>query len=308
MRALVTGATGFVGSYLTEALLEHGATVAVLRRAESNPWRIQHLLPSLVSIEGDIHALVPSHLGIRAFRPDTVFHLAWDGTGNRHRNEATQVHRNLNGTMDLAKLARDSGCASFVAVGSQAEYGPLDKKIDEEALPNPTTMYGAAKLSAYHLIRQIAANSDMRFAWIRLFSTYGPKDNLQSMIPMLIETLLRRERPALTRGEQRWDYLFVSDVARALLDVARCPAATGAFNVGSGHAMPVRCIVEQIGELIDPSLPLGFGEVPYRPDQVMHLEADISKLRRITGWKPQVGLAEGLRHTVQWHRRTNSDE
>lgn len=308
MRALVTGATGFVGSHLTEHLVREGIPVAILRRPEGDPWRIRHLLPSLLTIEGNVNALEPSRAAIEVFHPDTVFHLAWHGTGNQYRNEDAQVHRNLNGSLDLAKLARDLGCKTFVGLGSQAEYGPWDRKIDEEALPNPTTMYGAAKLSAYHLIRQVASDSDMRFAWMRLFSTYGPKDNTQPMIPTLIEALLRRERPSLTRGEQRWDYIFVSDVASALLDVAGCPAATGVFNLGSGQAIPLRCIVEAIGDLIDPTLPLGFGEVPYRPDQVMHLEADIAKLKQITGWKPRVDLADGLRQTVQWHRRTDFDE
>jgi UDP-glucose 4-epimerase len=143
---------------------------------------------------------------------------------------------------------------------------------------------------------------DMRFVWLRLFSAYGPGDDPGWMIPYVILTLLRGERPALTAGEQRWDYLFVEDAAEAICRVSIRPDAQGVFNLGSGEAHTVRSIVELVRDLIDPDLPLGFGEVPYRPDQIMHLQAEILRLGEATGWSPQVGLDEGLRRTVDWYR------
>jgi nucleoside-diphosphate-sugar epimerase len=101
---------------------------------------------------------------------------------------------------------------------------------------------------------------------------------------------------------QRWDYLHVDDVVRALMAVATERQAFGVYNLSSGQAVRVRDIVERIRDLIDANLPLGFGEVPYRPDQVMHLQGSSKRLTRETGWRPMVDLESGLARTVAWYR------
>ena len=114
--------------------------------------------------------------------------------------------------------------------------------------------------------------------------------------------MLHDQRPSLTLGEQLWDYLYVRDAAEAVYRLGTTPTAEGVFNLGSGQVHTIRHIVERIRDMIDPGLPLGFGEVPYRPDQVMHLQADIAKLTAATGWTPRTSLEDGLAATVQWHR------
>jgi nucleoside-diphosphate-sugar epimerase len=113
--------------------------------------------------------------------------------------------------------------------------------------------------------------------------------------------LLAGEKPALTKGEQMWDYIYVDDAAAAVMSLIDSNAV-GVFNLGSGQAHPLRAIVTMIRDLINPVLPLGIGEIPYRPDQVMHLEADITALTRATAWRPKMSLAQGLQLTVNWYR------
>ena len=143
------------------------------------------------------------------------------------------------------------------------------------------------------LLERSAATSDRPLAWLRLFSSYGPDDDPSWMIPYMIKRLLAAEKPSLTKAEQMWDYLHVDDAAAGIV-AALDADARGFFNLGSGQSRPLRTIIESIRDLIDPSLPLGFGEVPYRPDQVMHLEADITSLSLASGWRPQVALEDGL--------------
>jgi len=237
------------------------------------------------------------------FQPDTVFHLAWYGVGNRYRNAEAQIGNNLQSSLSLLRMAIDSGCQTWVGLGSQAEYGLYNTAIEEGSPTNPTTLYGATKLCTYLLTKQLTCEQDMRFAWLRLFSSYGPKDNREWMIPYVIQALQRGDKPSLTAGEQKWDYLYVEDVATALFQVADCHKAHGVFNLGSGQAQTLRGIVETIRDLIDPSLTLGFGDVPYRSDQVMHLQANITKLCEVTGWMPQTTLEDGLRKTVEWFKK-----
>ncbi len=300
-RVLLTGATGFIGSHVIRCLLARDCEIMILMRPQSDPWRIADVLPHLHVIHADLADVSNVADDICAFAPDVTVHLAWYGVGNRHRNDPQQVS-NISATLNLLDVAHRAGTHSWIGLGSQAEYGVYNRAISEDTPANPTTLYGVVKLSTCLLTQRLCRIYGMRWVWLRLFSSYGPGDHPGWMIPYVILTLLRGERPALTAGEQRWDYLFVEDVAEAICSVMVKSNAQGVFNLGSGEAHTVRSIVERIRDLIDPSLPLGFGEIPYRPDQIMHLQADITRLRQATGWKPMVSLDEGLKHTIDWYR------
>jgi UDP-glucose 4-epimerase len=301
VKIFLTGATGFLGAHIVRRLAREDVEMALLIRPGSNLWRIEPLPKNAITIPGALANLPEKE--IERFKPSAVIHAAWHGVTNQHRNDPAQIAENLLPTVKLVEVAKAAGCRAFVGLGSQAEYGPLDKKISETDPTEPSTLYGATKLAACHLTRQLCAQSEMRWAWLRVFSTYGPLEDLSWMIPYLIRALLKREKPALTACEQRWDYLFGEDAAEAVWSVVKTPGASGVFNLGSGRADSLRKIVETLRDAVDPKLPLGIGEVPYRPDQVMHLEADISKLTNATGWRPATSLQEGLRKTVEWHRK-----
>ena len=301
VRILLTGATGFVGSYVLRALLEGGHDVAALVRPGADLRRIADVVDRAERIEGDLADLAAAEDAVVAFGPESVVHLAWAGVGNRHRNDPAQAD-NVRIAIDLLHLARRAGASRWVGVGSQAEYGPREGPTREDAPTRPTTLYGVAKLCTCLLAERLCAALGLRFAWLRLFSSYGPGDDPAWMIPYLVGRLLAGERPALTACAQRWDYLYVTDAADAIARAAVRPEAAGVYNLGSGAARPLRSIVEAIRDRVDPALPLGFGEVPYRPDQVMHLEADVGRLRRELGWSPRVALEKGLARTVDWHR------
>lgn len=302
MRVLLTGATGFLGAHILRRLLREKVEVAILLRESSNTWRIDPLLGQVKQVKTDFRQLDYGSEVLREFAADTVIHAAWSGVMNRHRNDASQIDDNVGPGVELVRKSIEWGCRNFIGLGSQAEYGPLNRPVNETDLPRPTTLYGASKLAVCTLAEQLCAQAGVRFAWLRVFSTYGPMEDLDWMIPYLVRTLLEKRRPALTAGEQKWDYLFAADAAEAVWAVARKAEARGIFNLGSGRVYTLRNIVETIRNQIDPDLPLGFGEVPYRPDQVMHLEADITRLRETTGWTPATSLESGIGQDIQWHR------
>lgn len=304
MRVLLTGATGFVGSSVLRRLLaEESHAVAALLRPTASPRRIADLLDHdrFVRVSGDMTNLAAVEPEIAAFRPDVVLHLAWAGVGNSRRNDILQGD-NVEPALELTRLAHRVGATAWVGLGSQAEYGPKEGVIDETSPTRPTTLYGTAKLCTSMLCGSVCQELGMRFAWLRLFSSYGPDDDPSWMISYLIRSLLAGERPSLTKGEQCWDYIYVTDVAEAVVRVAQSESGRGVYNLGSGEAPTIRTLVETIRDRIDSSLPLGFGEVPYRPDQVMHLQADIGRLLRDVGWSPALPFEEGIKLTVEWHR------
>ncbi len=238
---------------------------------------------------------------ITQFQPDAVLHLAWWGVSNTARFERLQIAANIETSCVLVEAARSAGASTFIGMGSQGEYGAA-ASTHEDALPAPTSLYGAAKVAALYLTRQLAAQAGLRHAWLRLFSTYGPHDNDGWLIPMLIAEMLAGRRPRTTLGTQCWDWLHVDDVARAVLSVATTPTAEGIFNLGSGCAVAVREVIGHIRDLAAPDMELVFGEIPFRPDQVMHMQADIARLTAATGWTPLIRLDEGLAQTVAWYR------
>lgn len=302
MRIFVTGATGFVGSHLVKRLVERGDTVAILMRGASDPWRIRDILPQVEVVFGDLNSIDASSYAIWTFAPDTIVHLAWWGVGGKFRNDPRQVS-NINATTSFVQLAQWAGARNWIGLGSQAEYGPnVTQPVTENATPQPTSLYGITKLSAGLLAKHFYSTAGLRFAWVRLFAAYGPRDESDWLIPYVIRTLLANTRPALSLGEQRWDYLYIDDAVDGLIKIIDESAASGAFNLGSGCSPTIARVAEMIRDIIDPSLPLGLGDIPYSPNQIMHLQADVSRLRSL-GWEPKISLVEGLHRTIDWLKR-----
>lgn len=307
MRCLVTGASGFLGSHLVRKLLQDNHCVTVFLRPSSDTWRLTDCLPGVRVLHGTMEEMSELAFGLQKEMVDVVFHLAWAGVAGEYRNSTEPAIRNLSGSLNLWETVHAAGCKTFIGVGTQAEYGPCSTALHEDFPLHPQTVYGASKMALATLVKQLCVAAGMRFAWLRLFSAYGPADNECHMVPSLIRALQRREKPALTAGEQVWDYLHVEDAARALCAVMECKAE-GVFNLGSGKTCILRDFILGVRDCIDPTLPLGFSEVPYRPDQVMHLEAKIDRLQNATGWLPRIKLAEGIRRTVEWYQKESVQE
>lgn len=297
---VMTGATGFIGAATLKELQACGANVTVLLRKESNRRR-------LVGISG-YGSVVYSELlandvmrQLKNRKPEIFIHCGWKGVGGRDRNNASQITANVPATIRSVELAARTGCRQWIGLGSQAEYGNQNCRLNECAPLQPTTLYGKAKLVAGISAMALCDAYNMSGVWLRVFSTYGPGDDPRWFIPYVIREFLSGQMPKLTKCEQRWDYLYVDDAARAIRATAD-GALNGFFNLGSGFCHPLRDYIEAIKEELGTSLEPEYGSVDYRPDQVMHLEADIDKLVKATGWIPHVSMAEGVRATVEYER------
>jgi UDP-glucose 4-epimerase len=305
MRVLLTGATGFLGSHLLHRLLDRNHEVGALIQPTSDQTRIADCAGHYRAILGSLDSPEEIQSSVRDFAPQALAHLAWAGVENSTRS-ATLQFTNIEKSHALVKLAIDAGVRHVLALGSQAEYGPCPHAVDENAATRPATLYGATKVASHHVTRQQCEANSVRCAWMRLFSAYGPQDNPRCLIPHLISKLLKRERVALTKGEQLWDYIFARDAADAMVAVLECDSAAGIFNLGSGRPQSIRRVACLVRDLIDPALPLGFGELAYPSDQVMRLEARIDRLTKAIAWAPCVSLEEGLRQTIAWHLTNDS--
>jgi nucleoside-diphosphate-sugar epimerase len=277
------------------------AVAVVLRPDRAHP-RIAHLMSRVEAIPGDLARCETLAASLRRFAPEAVVHMAWAASAANNRDSTDQADH-VTHTANIIMLARDAGASHFIGMGSQAEYGMAADRNRTQDPGKPTSLYGTAKLCAGLLAERLCGVLGLRFAWLRLFSTYGPGEDLTWLIPSMCAKLLARERPAVTLGDQICDYLFIDDVAEAVHSVTVHARAEGFFDLGSGRGRTVREIIERVRDLIDPALPIGFGEIPYATNQVMRMEANVERLEQMTEWHPRIDLGTGLQRTVEWCRR-----
>ena len=268
-------------------------------RATSDLWRLDDLVGELTLVPLDLATLAAEKDTLAEAGPDVVVHAAWSGVAAAGRDDPRTVAGNVGGTLELVRQAADAGVRVFVGLGSQAEYGPYDEPLREDLTPRPVSLYGMAKLCTAELTRGMCAAYGMRWAWLRLTAAYGPMDDRAHLLPAVIQDLLAARRPAVSEGTQQWDYLYVEDVAEAIWSVVATEAASGVLNLSAADAWSVRALVEEVRDLIDPRLQVGFGE---REGSGESVRGDASRLRDLTGWAPKVALRDGLRATVDWER------
>ena len=301
--AVVTGPTGAVGAALCRLLAEKQIMVyAVVRPGSCRAANLEHIR-GVQTVFCDVSRLGELlHLtgGVQA---DAFFHLAWEKTTGAGRNDMDAQIRNIQHTVDAVRAAKSLGCSVFVGAGSQAEYGRVGHALTPDTPCFPENGYGMAKLCAGQMSRTECETLGIDHIWPRILSVYGPWDGMGSMIMSTIDRLLKGERMPLTAGEQIWDYLYSGDAAQALFALALSGKSGAVYPLGSGHAKPLKEYVTALRDAVDPSLSLGFGEMPYGDNQVMHLEADITALKNDTGFEPAVAFEEGIRKTIEYVRR-----
>jgi len=295
-RAVVNGPLGTVGMALVGNLLEKGVeTWAVCYPGDP---RIAALPRGARVLECDMREIgkLPELIPGGA---DAFFHLAWMGTIGPGRNDALLQTENVRCAVLAAKTAGALECKVFTGAGSQAEHGRIEGLVRPDSPCFPNTGYGIAKLCAGQMTRMACAQLGIRHVWARILSAYGPGDGPLSVIPTILDKLFRGEKPALTKGEQLWDFCYSGDAAEALVRMAVSGKNGAVYPVGSGQARPLREYFEITRDAVDPSLPLGIGELPYNENQVMHLQADLSALSRDTGFRPEVSFEDGIRRTIR---------
>ena len=302
--AVVTGPTGAIGTALCKALTEQNIKVYAVIRQDSK--RSEHLceIPDLMPVFCDAsgYKTLPELVD----SADAFFHLAWANTTGEGRNDMDAQIKNVQYTLDAVKAAADLSCKVFVGAGSQAEYGRVNHALTPYTPCFPENGYGIAKLCAGQMSRVECEKIGIDHIWPRILSIYGPFDGRRTMIMSTINQLLKGEKPSLTGGEQIWDFLYADDAANALYKLAMQGRSGSVYPLGSGKAGPLCKYIEAIRDTIAPNLPLGFGEIPYGEKQVMHLEADISTLKKDTGFEPAVSFEEGIRKTIDYVRRVTN--
>jgi UDP-glucose 4-epimerase len=296
---LVTGGNGFLGRRLVGRLLEDGCTVALLQRSAD---LVDHRI-ELLCVEHLDPIEIARVLAGRRF--DWFFHLATYGVRPDHRDIDTLFRINIEATSALVAIAGTWRPRAVVVAGSGSEYHfeGVSAPVSEDHRLEQYKLYGASKAAATLFATAMATAGRFPFAACRIFGVYGPGEAPHRLLPCLLKGLRQQQRVPLSVGLQQRDFLFVDDVIDALIATALALEAKpqqSIFNVATGRPIEVREFARAVARALKaPESLLGFGDLSMRSDESMIFSGDPARLCALTGWKPSVTLAEGIRRSLE---------
>lgn len=298
-RAIVTGATGFIGSWLVQELIHSGYEVVVVVR------NVNKLIPDIMSnsscfiIEKDICNLKEDDFDSDKTY-DVFYHLGWSGVSPEYKNESDKQMRNIPMSLNALEVCNRIGCRLFIASGTVAEYALTDDIMNLNLRQSPNDMYGAAKVSVHYFMEVRARQLNQPFIWTVIPSTFGERRTDSNIITYTIRTLLKGKKPLYGNLYQMWDFLYVAEVVRALRLIGEKGIVGKVYGIGSGEYRPLRDYIIEIRDIINPKLELGIGEIPSMSKQTFSSCVNIYDLIRDTGFKPIIGFEEGIKKTIDY--------
>lgn len=313
---LVTGADGFIGSHLVEALVARGHRVRALccynsfghaGWLDTIPGATREKVDIVLGDVRDSHAMIDLVCGV-----DTVFHLAaLIAIPYSYRAPQSYVETNVGGTLNLLEAARAAKVRRFVHTSTSEVYGTAQSvPIDETHPLNGQSPYAASKIGADQMALAYHASFDLPVTVLRPFNTYGPRQSARAVIPTIITQIAsgRREIRLGATAPTR-DFSYVGDTVAGFLAAARAGDAVGeVIQIGSGFEIAIGDTAALIAGLMDADITIRCEEERLRPEQseVQRLVAATSKAERLLGWRPEFGGREGfcrgLKRTIAWFR------
>ena len=307
---LVTGGAGFIGSQVAEALVKRGDRVKVLDNFFTGKREnLASIEGGIELIEGDVRDATLCQEVLEGV--DAVVHLAALHEVARSVECPMETHEvNVSGTLNLLLGAHRAGVKKFVFASSSAIYGenPVIPRL-ETMLPAPSSSpYAVTKQSGEYYCQLFSTLYGLDTICLRFFNIYGPRQDAAStyaaVIPKFISLLLAETAPTIYGdGEQSRDFTFIADCVAGVLAACETPGLSGrVFNIGTGRRTTVHRLYDQLQSLLHTNLAPNYG--PPQPGDLAHDQADIGQAERFLHFRPRYDMAQGLRETIDFMRRT----
>lgn len=303
---LVTGAGGFIGSHLSERLVELGASVRALVRYSSTSaagWLDQSPVRREIDV---VFSNVEDRDGVRrAVRGvDAIFHLAaLIGIPYSYEAPAAYVRTNVDGTLNVLQAARDAGVGLVLHTSTSEVYGSaMFVPITEDHPLRGQSPYSATKIAADKLAEAFHLSFGVPVVTIRPFNTYGPRQSSRAVIPTIVTQVLAGHPVRLGSLRPSRDFTYVTDTVEGFVKAAEQPRPGDVFNLGTGTEITVGDLARTVMTRLGRSVPVEEDPDRVRPagSEVERLCCDSSRARAALGWQPAVTLDEGLGRTIEW--------
>ena len=311
-KVLVTGADGFIGSHIVEALIAEGAQVRAFCFYNSfNSWGwldsfSKETLSQVEVFTGDVRD--PN--GVRTAMKDIeiVYHLAaLIAIPYSYHSPDAYVDTNVKGTLNIVQAAKDLGTKRVLVTSTSEVYGTAQYvPIDEKHPRQGQSPYSATKIGADCIAESFYRSFDLPLTIVRPFNTYGPRQSARAIIPTIITQLLNGY-PEINLGDltPTRDLVFVKDTAKGFLEISLCDKLIGHdVNIATHNEISIGDLANELIQQINPSAKIKQEESRLRPEksEVYRLFGDNKKLIEYTGWKPNTSLNEGVRQTIEWFK------
>lgn len=314
-KVLVTGANGFIGSHLSEHLVNLGAKITVLLEYNPNNYlgHLKFLQKNMISemeqILGDIRD--PELIKKIVKGKDTIFHLgALVSIPYSFINPREVFEVNAEGTLNILLAARDQEVNKIVTTSTSEVYGTaLYTPIDENHPLQAQSPYAASKIAADKIAESFYKTYNLPVAIIRPFNTYGPRQSDRAIIPTIIIQALKKSTINIGSTTPRRDLSYISDTIDGFMKIAESKKSIGqVINIGLGKDISIGELIKMILLIMDKEIKIISAEKRKRPkkSEVMRLLCDNRKAKKIVNWMPRVSLKEGLNMTIEW-MKNNTD-
>lgn len=311
-KVLVTGAGGFIGSHLAEALCEAGAQVrAMIRYNSRNDWGfVEDFSPELKKTTEVISSDIADPFAVEKAVEgcDTVFHLAaLIGIPYSYVAPESYVRTNVTGVLNVLQAARKHGTRRVVQTSTSETYGTAQyTPIDEKHPLVGQSPYSASKIAADQMAISFFRSFELPVVILRPFNTFGPRQSARAVIPTIISQLLSHGSLSLGSLDPVRDFTFVKDTVRGFMAAGAAPrkAEGEVINIGTGSAVTIGETVSRISQLLDIETDVKTEQERVRPpkSEVMELVCNAEKAKQLMGWSAEVPLEEGLRQTIGYIR------
>ena len=309
---LVTGAGGFIGSHLTEALLKYAANVrAFVRYNSRNDWGFLEDLPQ--ENKSCIDVIAADLRDFNAVKKETknidiVFHLgALIGIPYSLAYPNDAVETNVLGTLNILNASLENNVSKVIHTSTSEVYGTAQyTPIDERHPLSPQSPYAASKIAADKLAESFYRSYGLPVSILRPFNTFGPRQSLRAIIPTIICQLFKDNTLTVGNIKPTRDFTFVSDTVSGFLFIAKTEGIDGeTFNLGTGNEISINDLIEKIGGLLEvkPKIEVESQRIRGNRSEVMCLISNNSKAKKELGWSPVYSLDEGLFTTIRWLKK-----
>jgi len=310
MKVLVTGAGGFIGSHLCEALVENGYEVkAFVRYNSRNFWGWLETSPykeDMEIIAGDIR----DYDSVKDVMRDTdiIFHLAaLIGIPYSYISPLAYVKTNIEGTYNVLQAARELGVRRVIHTSTSEVYGTARYiPIDENHPLQPQSPYSASKIGADQIALSFYHAFGLPVVIARPFNTYGPRQSARAVTPTIITQILEgAKKIKLGNITPTRDLNYVKDIVEGFIKIMNTSELEGEIlNIGSGVEIPIKDLADKIANLMSIKIEIKEEDIRKRPkkSEVERLACNSDKMKRLTGWTPKYSLDKGLKETIKWFR------
>ena len=296
---IVTGANGFIGKTLVNALLEKGYHVVALDIRFDDVLEDDERVTCVSVMNKEVATLADEipHQEYRCF-----FHLAWAGTSGPARADYAVQLNNVKLACDYIKLCGEIGCKRVVYASSINEMETYEYLQSDDIEPAGGYIYGTGKLAAHLMGETVAKINGIEFIPVIITNIYGVGEKSARMIYTSINKLVHKEHCSFTAGYQTYDFIYITDAINSIIAVAEKGKAFNRYYVGSGEPKPLREFLLEMRDIVDPEAELGLGDIPFKGVDISYDQFDLKKVELDTGYRNEVPFAEGIRMTAEYVR------